>query len=299
MSIPWKQFKCGGFDIQGCVSCSNDLCTCKCEFRPHVNYYLNYWFALSVQKHQAHLSSKTPVWSKVRTEIFAPEGILFGYLPLEIRYLRERWNKITSEVTQRHGIFTGFETHPHITPYDNLILKLVKQKELKDEEEDEELEKKEELKEVMKDITSMNCPPLNDQYSKSTIVNVKGIGGMGSVVKVTPLFDLTTLDITETTEDNLAEQLSVKRYNSKKRIFSLKNSSNSIPIKVEIPTSRSNLDPITQRDGKKLKTESTEIGDFFEKSITTAQESQRSMIKLLAMQTELLAEVLKKFQGVE
>ena len=89
-----------------------------------------------------HLTKNCKNWDSFPHELFTTGGMK-SYAEVNGETLKGRFfSTMIDEVSKRHGVedyATGFEAHPDITPYDRMMLKMVK--EIKDQEAKENAEK--------------------------------------------------------------------------------------------------------------------------------------------------------------
>jgi hypothetical protein len=149
-SVPWRIPKCGGIDIHGLETCCFDgtVWNCCCLKKPsgfHFEYH--FYFAQHVYLKKLHLSVNCTLWDECAANLFST-GALRGFRSVQGEAMKSRFfDTMISDVSKRHDVgvgAAGFECHPAITPYDKLILKMIK-----------EIEEKKEQARLLQGITSI------------------------------------------------------------------------------------------------------------------------------------------------
>mmetsp|Transcript_33207 Transcript_33207/g.65930 ORF Transcript_33207/g.65930 Transcript_33207/m.65930 type:complete len:201 (+) Transcript_33207:939-1541(+) len=178
----WRLPVCGGPEVHGTEDCVIDDMTgifdCKCIPRPkQYNYDLHYRLAQSIFDAKLYSDVNCSKWDEHCLQLFTV-GSFSCYQQCQGNTLKSRFfPTMIEEVSKRHGVgkfATGFESHPDITAYDELMLKMIK-----------EIEKAEAQKQAAKDKQAANNssmlahesnmrPVINMTKRTNTVMNEEG-----------------------------------------------------------------------------------------------------------------------------
>ena len=134
VKINWRNPCCGGKLVHGTENCRRDEDTgvwrCACVDKPkNFDYEVHHIVATYVLFKNLHLEKSGDKWDECISKLFQ-DGALKTCVPISGKNLKERFFKNMIKNTQeRHalGDSAGFETHPDVTPYDALMLKMMKE----------------------------------------------------------------------------------------------------------------------------------------------------------------------------
>ena len=180
--LNWRQPNCGGIAVHGSKECvlieTSGKYICFCLNKPKgIDYEICYHLAQAVYVNKLHLNNSGEAWDKVTFDLFST-GKFKLYLQVQSKTLTERFfSTMIKEVSSRHslGDAAGREAHPDITPYDELMLKMIKAIEnkaaLKKLENEKKLKKESSMLSHEKDI----CPVINFTKQTSKVFNQEGV----------------------------------------------------------------------------------------------------------------------------
>ena len=130
---PWNVFCCGGASVYGTSSCcyveSNFICNCPDRNREKFNYTLHYDLLTNAYRNKMHIIEYLQPRQKMeKWDAFV--AMLQKSDTIWSTYKRQRGVKYEIKlVSKRHGVgqYTkGFESHPDVTPFDKLVLEIIK-----------------------------------------------------------------------------------------------------------------------------------------------------------------------------
>lgn len=177
--LEWRKPLCGGHEVNGSKDCSVDektgVETCNCVMKPKgFNYPLHYIIAQAVFLRKAHLSKHLSDWEVVTFHLFDSGGFK-NYSPVQAQTIKTRFfDNMVSSVSQKHGIgeyATGFETHPEVTPYDDIMLKMIRAIEVADQAKAEKKSKEAEKRSTLLAIEDSILPSYGKAKPTEKIVN--------------------------------------------------------------------------------------------------------------------------------
>jgi hypothetical protein len=129
-NLAWRFPCCGGALVHGTSECNwvQGKWECHCIDRPNnFNYDLHYILAVEVSNRKIHLDAKCgKKWSELAAMLFAENGPFRTYMPVQGQTLKQRLEHMLTEVKGRHGLESGYETHPEESKYDNLLLSMLR-----------------------------------------------------------------------------------------------------------------------------------------------------------------------------
>ena len=134
-SSEWRLPRCGGVLINGTADCIlNDETgsrECKC-LNPIKNFNseMHMSFAQAVYIHKLHITKSEKEWEPIMNKLFT-EGALKNCKAVQAAAMKTRFFvDMVSATEKKHGLndfATGFEAHPDVTPYDELMIKMIKE----------------------------------------------------------------------------------------------------------------------------------------------------------------------------
>ena len=149
---PWNTFCCGGITVHGTSTCgmveTSYVCNCLEKNKDKFNYTLHYDLLANVYQHKMHIVEYLHPRQKMeRWEDFV--GMLQKSNTIWATYKHQRGSKYEEKlsnaiklVSKRHGIGSfanGFETHPEMTPFDKLVIQIIKEIEIEKMKKDMEV----------------------------------------------------------------------------------------------------------------------------------------------------------------
>jgi hypothetical protein len=132
--INWREPKCGGIAAHGTSECEYDdqgLWVCKCVHPPkNMNYEMAMALAVEIKKQNLYLKDNSRIkdFDVFVLGLFGQFGKFKEYQLIQGTSIRQRFfSTMINDVKGRHGITSGFETHPEVSKYDGLMLKMIKE----------------------------------------------------------------------------------------------------------------------------------------------------------------------------
>ena len=139
VKIKWRAPLCGGFSVHGSIHCvpieeAGGEIECHCVSKPvNFNYEIHHLIPISVFGKRMHLDKNCERWEVFCGQLFSDTGTLKKYEPMQGKTLKDRFfNTMIEECSKRHGVgkyAIGREAHPDLTPYDSIMLKMIKEME--------------------------------------------------------------------------------------------------------------------------------------------------------------------------
>lgn len=150
---------------------------CFCVKKPtNFNYEVHFIIAQAVFAKKKHLDKNCDAWDSFVANLFL-EGALKRYTQVQGKTVKERFfNTMLEEVAARHDIDgKGFETHPNLTPYDKLMLKMTKEIKHAENIKKFEKEKKDKKRSTMLAHENTLCKPIINMTKRTkAVVNEEG-----------------------------------------------------------------------------------------------------------------------------
>jgi hypothetical protein len=137
LKLSWRTPNCGGPEVHGCAECvvnADGNVECKCKVKPkNFDYALHMALAQTVFIKGKHTDSSCDSWDQFVHSLFEPTGIFSKYEEVQGKTIRERFfTTMVDDVSKRHNVgkyANGVETHPDVSPYDSIMLKMIKEME--------------------------------------------------------------------------------------------------------------------------------------------------------------------------
>ena len=132
IKLNWRAPNCDGKFVHGSKDCILIEITgkymCSCINKPkNIDYEANYSLAQAVFVKKLHLDHSGEAWERAILELFTI-GKFKNYIQIQSKTLKERFfNTMIPEVSNRHalGDSAGRESHPDVSPYGDLMLKMI------------------------------------------------------------------------------------------------------------------------------------------------------------------------------
>ena len=177
----WTKSKCGGVLINGTPECVLDektnirACFCINPLK-RFNFEMHYAVAQTVYVNKLYLTKKETEWDPVTFKLFST-GALMNCKPVQGVALRNRFADMVKATEMKHGLntyATGFEAHPDVTPYDALMIKMIKEITKAKEEAALSKEKKAKIQSSCLSVERTLLPHINMSKKVKTVVNDEG-----------------------------------------------------------------------------------------------------------------------------
>ena len=136
---PWNVFSCGGASVHGTSSCGYVetifICNCPDRNREKFNYTLHYDLLTNVYRSKMHIveylypRQKMEKWDAFVAMLQKSDTIWATYKRQRGVKYEEKLSNAMKLVSKRHGVgqyANGFESHPDVTPFDKLVLEIIK-----------------------------------------------------------------------------------------------------------------------------------------------------------------------------
>jgi len=136
---PWQVFYCGGVEIYGTANCgyvdSNFICNCPEKLKEKFNFALHYDLLTNIYQHKMHIieylypRQKLEKWEEFVSMLQQSDSIWSRYKRQKGCKYEDKLANSIKLVSKRHGIgahANGFETHPELTPFEKLVLLIIK-----------------------------------------------------------------------------------------------------------------------------------------------------------------------------
>jgi len=215
--INWRNPCCGGSLAHGTVNCMRDakgIWRCVCANKPkNFDYEIHHQIAVQVFSKKLHLEKSGEKWDAEILQMFTL-GSFKKYQQIQGKTMKERFfNTMVEEVEKRHalGDSAGFEIHPEISPYDKVMLTMMKEIETADAKKKFEKEKKEKKNSTLLSHEKTYCPIINVTKRTSIVFNDDG-DEIAEEIKTDK--DVNTASIAST-ENNLSDVVKLKLQKSK------------------------------------------------------------------------------------
>ena len=132
-SVNWRIACCGGPRIHGTDQClfgEDGSIVCVCQKRTkNFNFPNHFYLAQFIQSKKLHLTVCGVTWNQASFTLFTT-GCFKKFKQVLGPALKSRFYSMVEDVKSRHGLgekATGFETHPPVTPYDEILIKMMKE----------------------------------------------------------------------------------------------------------------------------------------------------------------------------
>ena len=220
LKLGWRLPLCGGFLIHGSNDCvldeNTNLIICKCPRKPsNFNYEVHFVIAQAVFAKKMHLNKNGDSWDAFALTLFSDNGGFKKYTQVQGKTLKERFfHTMVEEVSKRHGVgefADGREAHPDVTPYDNLMLKMVEEMTKQEQAKKSEADKKSFKNSSMLAHEKTLCPVVNMTKKTKAVLDEEG-------EEIEPEFHLEILPgATPSAEDGSGSGSNTGSSNKKKR----------------------------------------------------------------------------------